>query len=281
MMIHMGLRWDLRRAAVRGLKHASALSDHLIAPPAGIVILAYHRVGRWTRVSVDLPTWIFEEQMERIVSGPGAIRMDAALDDLREGPRAGRPAPVVVTFDDGTADFVDVALPILVRYSVPALLYIATDFVDSGRHFPDAGRPVSWGGLRDAVSTGLVEIGSHTHTHVLLDRTSPADAAAELDRSIDLIGERLGRTPTHFAYPKALAPAPDTEPEVRSRFGSAALAGTRPNPYFVTDPYRLARSPVQVDDGVTYFERKLLGGMHLEDDVRRLAGRWRHARAVT
>ena len=69
--------------------------------------------------------------------------------------------------------------------------------------FPSSGRPVSWSALRDACSTGLVDIGSHTHTHRLLDRTPPGAAADELDRSIGLIGERLGRVAHDFAYPKA------------------------------------------------------------------------------
>ena len=68
---------------------------------------------------------------------------------------------------------------------------------------------------------------------------------------------------------------------MRSRFRSAALAGTRPNPVGGTDPYRLARSPVQVSDGMHYFDSKLAGGMALEDDLRRLVNRVRYTGART
>ena len=85
----------------------------------------------------------------------------------------------------------------------------------------------------------------------------------------------------HFAYPKALAAGSDAERAVRRRFRSAALAGTRPNLYGDTDPWRLARSPVQVSDGMRWFERKVAGGMGFEDSLRRLVNRRRYAGATS
>ena len=114
-----------------------------------------------------------------------------------------------------------------------------------------------------------------------MDRLPAAAVDEELDRSIALIGERLGVEPRHFAYPKALAGTPAADRAVRARFASAALAGTRANPYGGTDPYRLARSPVQVDDGLDFFDRKVVGGMRMEDDLRRLVNRRRFAGATT
>lgn len=268
----------IERWGRRAVKRAAAAGDGLRPPPRGIVILIFHRVGRRTDVSVDLPEWLFEEQISRLAEGGRATTLDAALDALEGDPPATGPDPVVVTFDDGTADFADLAVPILERYQVPATIYIATDFIEQGRQFPDDGEPVSWNALQDVVSTGLVTIGSHTDTHPTLDRLDPASVAAELDRSKTLIGERLGLDVRHFAYPKAVLAAPAGEAEVRGRFRSAAIAGTCANPYRTTDPYRLARSPIQVDDGLRYFERKAAGGMRLEDVMRQ---RIKSARAST
>ena len=157
------------------------------------------------------------------------VRLEAALEEL-DGPRpSSRRRPVVVvTFDDGTDDFVDVALPILERHRIPVTMYLATAFIDDGSAFPDGGRPASWSALTDACATGLVDIGSHTHRHRLLDRLPSVEVADELDRSIDLIGDRLGRTAVDFAYPKAVFGSPEADGAVRQRFRSAALAGTRP-----------------------------------------------------
>ena len=85
----------------------------------------------------------------------------------------------------------------------------------------------------------------------------------------------------HFAYPKALLGSPAAEAAVKARFRSAAVAGTRPNPPGATDPYRLARSPVQVSDRRAWFHRKVRGGMAVEDGLRRTINRRRYAGATT
>jgi peptidoglycan/xylan/chitin deacetylase (PgdA/CDA1 family) len=189
--------------------------------------------------------------------------------------------PVVVTFDDGTADFVEHALPILERHRLPVTLYAATAFIDEGRPFPGDGLPLSWRGLADACETGLVDVGSHTHGHRLLDRLPADQVDDELDRSIELIGEHLGRPARDFAYPKAVAGSPAADHAVRRRFRSAALGGSRPNRAGATDPYRLARSPIQRSDGMHWFGRKLEGGMAAEEGLRRLVNRLRYAGATT
>ena len=100
-------------------------------------------------------------------------------------------------------------------------------------------------------------------------------------RCVELIGEYLGRRPRDFAYTKAVAGSPAADRAVRRRFRSAALGGERPNRPGATDPYRLARSPIQRSDGMRWFERKLAGGMAAEEGLRRLLNRWRYAGATT
>jgi peptidoglycan/xylan/chitin deacetylase (PgdA/CDA1 family) len=273
----------------RTVKVASAGADRLRPRVAGVVILLYHRVGGGSSLEIDLDADLFDEQMAAVAASNRVLPLGAALEQLgaSEPPARDSAPSVVVTFDDGTADFVDVALPILVRHGVPATLYAATAFIEGGVNFPHDARPVSWSALRDACATGLVDVGSHTHRHRLLDRITPAEAIDELDRSVDLIGERLGRRALDFAYPKAVAGTGDIARLVRERFRSAALAGTRVNPYRTahrnrgTDLQRLARSPIQVSDGMQFFERKLVGGMALEGSFRRAMDRARYARAST
>jgi peptidoglycan/xylan/chitin deacetylase (PgdA/CDA1 family) len=243
----------------------------------GTVVLIYHRVGAGSGLEIDLDPALFDRQLGALAAAGDTVPLGAAIESLRSQTAPGSAArAVVVTFDDGTVDFADVALPIIVEHRIPVTLYLATAFVEDQRTFPDDGRPLSWSALRDACATGLVDVGSHTHTHAVLDRLPDDAVAAELDRSRQLIEDRLGRPCADFAYPKALAPTPAADAAVRARFRSAALAGTRANVPGATDVYRLARSPVQSSDGMQFFARKLAGGMRLEDDLRRSLNRWRY-----
>jgi peptidoglycan/xylan/chitin deacetylase (PgdA/CDA1 family) len=243
--------------------------------PDGVVVLLYHRVGGRSGSEVDLDVACFEEQMALVAERGHVLSLGAALQRLAAADETAAPA-TVVTFDDGTADFTDVALPVMARYRIPATLYLATAYVQDGR-MPDGTVAVSWNGLADACATGLVDVGSHTDRHILLDRVAAQEVRDDLDRSIELIGSHVGRRPLDFAYPKGVPGNPAAALAVRERFRSAALAGTRANRGRGFDPYRLARSPIQVSDGMTFFMRKLAGGMTLEDDLRRALNRLRYA----
>jgi peptidoglycan/xylan/chitin deacetylase (PgdA/CDA1 family) len=269
----------------RAVKEAAVAADAMRRPPRGVVVLIYHRVGGATDLELDLPVDVFAAQMEALAASGRVVTLGDALARLREpvedGDGDARTDPVVITFDDGTADFVDHAVPILERHRLRVTLYAATAFIDEARPFPGDGRPLSWRGLSDACATGVVNVGSHTHGHQLLDRMPPDRVDGELDRSIELIGEHLGTPPLDFAYPKAVAGSPAADRAVRGRFRSAALGGSRPNPFGTTDPYRLARSPIQRSDGMRWFRRKVDGGMAAEDGLRRVVNRWRYVGATT
>jgi peptidoglycan/xylan/chitin deacetylase (PgdA/CDA1 family) len=271
----------LRRAAPAArtaVKAAAAAGDLVTGPGAGVTVLIYHRVGAGCGGEMDLDPAVFDDQLAWLAATQRVLSLDQAADELTDATGPARPG-VVVTFDDGTDDWVDHVLPAIERHRVPATFYVATDFVDRGVPFPGGGRPATWSALRELAASPLTTVGSHTHRHLLLDRLPAADIDDELDRSADLLGEHLGVTPTHFAYPKAVAGSPAAEAAVRRRFRTAVLAGTRANRPGA-DLHRLQRSPIQRSDGPRWFRRKAQGGMRLEDDLRRTANRLRYRGAT-
>jgi peptidoglycan/xylan/chitin deacetylase (PgdA/CDA1 family) len=249
---------------------------------SAVVLLIYHRVGGRTRSPVDLPRAVFAGQLDRLADSVCVVDLDTAARLLRgdQQPRPGV-AYVALTFDDGTADWVDVVLPELVERRMPATFYVATDFVERGRPFPDDGAPVSWRALDEMASTGLATIGSHTHTHQVLARSTGAEADAEIERSVALIEERLGAPCHHFAYPKAVLPSPAAEVVVRRRFATAALAGNRPNRLERCDLHRLGRHALTIADDAAAFDRKVRGGARLEGALRAMRGRRAPSARVT
>src|SRR5689334_14893800 len=107
---------SFRSRAHSALKRAAGATDRLRASAPGIVVLAYHGVGeRSTAREIDLPESRFEEQMACLARWREPVDLDAAIAALESPDETARDR-VVVTFDDGTADFVDVVLPILERY---------------------------------------------------------------------------------------------------------------------------------------------------------------------
>lgn len=250
--------------------------------PAAVTILAYHRFGGRTAVSVDLPAVQAADQFDLIQNSAVTLDLDAATNDLVSGQQYPDERPrVVLTADDGTADWADVLLPLLVQRNLPMTWYVATRFLDEKDSFPYDGEPISWAALREATATGLVTVASHTHSHAVMTRLDTAAAAQELDRSIKRIEDELGVPCHHFAYPKALPPSVDADREVRRRFRSAALAGNRVNIPGRCDPARLGRTPIKRSDDTARFLQKLHGGRRIEGWLRERYDMIRHHDAVT
>jgi hypothetical protein len=268
----MAVRSEAKRLAARAVRAASLAVDRVRTIPPGVVILIYHRVGGTTPVSVDLPVAMFREQMEYLAASGRVLSLDDALAWMRGEAHQHLERPVVITFDDGTRDWADLAMPILAEYGLPATFYVATAFVEEQRPFPNDGQPVSWAALRDMASTGLATIGSHTHTHLVLRRATSAETRDEIDRSQALVGEHLGLRCDHFAYPKAVPGSPAAEGVVRATFVTAAVAGNRTNGP-TAQLHRLGRTAVQRADAGRWFRAKAHGGLQLEGRLReRMAG---------
>jgi peptidoglycan/xylan/chitin deacetylase (PgdA/CDA1 family) len=110
----------------------AAISRRLPGGRPRAVVLVYHRVRErgldpW-RLTVDPE--IFAGQMETLARDWTPI----SLSELVEG-FARRQLPeraVAVTFDDGYADNLETAAPILVELGIPATLFVAADLVDAG-----------------------------------------------------------------------------------------------------------------------------------------------------
>jgi peptidoglycan/xylan/chitin deacetylase (PgdA/CDA1 family) len=236
--------------------------------PGDVVILLYHRVGG-SSGEIDLPATLFERQLEHLATQDRALTLDQAV--------AGDPGGgVVVSVDDGYRDFFETVLPLLVRYHVPAVLYLATGLVAGEGDGPDDPDALTWTQLAEAVSTGLVTVGSHTHGHVDLARAPERVRRHEMVRSKELIEDRLGVDCHHFAYPWAVG-SPAADRLARELFDSAALDAWRTNRAGATDPWRLGRTPVLASDGLAFFRAKLQGRLDGEAFAYRLAGRgpWR------
>ncbi len=112
---------------------------------------------------------------------------------------------VILTFDDGYADFVEKALPLLERYGFKALVFVVADRVGQyntwDAHKLRVKKPLmDWKDLEYIVKKGI-EIGSHTLTHPFLTQIDPKEAQREIEGSKKKLEDRLGIPVKAFCYP--------------------------------------------------------------------------------
>jgi len=143
-----------------------------------------------------LPAAELDWQLAHVARHHRAWTPDRQLD-AGDGPTDGGAPPVVVTVDDGYADFARVAAPLLQRHRIPATIFVTTDFV--------AGRSWFWwdrlmwllenapAGRRELACAGAAAVGDPSREddrwrlwHTLADRLSTIDDAVKEDAMAEL-----------------------------------------------------------------------------------------------
>jgi peptidoglycan/xylan/chitin deacetylase (PgdA/CDA1 family) len=110
---------------------------------------------------------------------------------------------VGLTFDDGYADFLTGALPVLRRHSCTATLFVLPGRLGGDNAWDPLGprKPLlTADGIRRAAAEG-VEIGSHGMTHLDLTRADDLTLKRETVDSRAALAELLGTEAAGFCYP--------------------------------------------------------------------------------
>lgn len=132
-------RQVIRHAAHQGIDWAFVASGARdvvarVAPAQAAICLMYHSVADTEAArSVDPYVHMTPAEFEAQIAFLAKQRRVLSMDDLQTSLVEGRPlAPgsVLVTFDDGYLDNLEVAAPILEKYEIPALLYLPTGYID-------------------------------------------------------------------------------------------------------------------------------------------------------
>lgn len=178
-------------------------------------------------------------------------------------PRATLPErPVVLTFDDGYADFFTHALPTLREFNFTATLYITTGYIGStSRWLRPEGETsrlmLTWDQIAE-ISTGGIECGAHTHSHPQLDTLPLLTARNEIVKSKEFLEQHLGQEVTSFAYPFGYYSAAVRQQVCQAGFTSACAVKFAMNAE-TTDFFALERLMVTADMGIEAFASLVSG----------------------
>lgn len=173
-----------------------------------MTVLCYHSIACGWDNAVSVEAADFERQCRLLARRGRVVPLSAVEDRLAAGSAPARGLDVL-TFDDGFADFAEVAVPILRRYRLPATMYIVAGSVTG------AGVPVDWvtgveprdappllgvDQIRELRAEGFT-FGSHSVAHRDLPLLTEAECVADLAESRELLSEVLGEPVTSLAYP--------------------------------------------------------------------------------
>jgi peptidoglycan/xylan/chitin deacetylase (PgdA/CDA1 family) len=199
-------------------------------------ILLYHRSTRVPE-GIEAPTMnVTPTQLRAQLEG--VLRLGYTFWSLREVLRRvmeGYSLPsniAVLTFDDGYENFHLNVWPLLLERRIPATLFVTTAYIGSSRPFPfdkwgckhreqtppEAWRPLTWTQCLEMEQSGVVEIGSHSHTHQNF-RGRPDELRRDLTTSLSLLEAELGpsSSPRAFSFPYGSARS------ARGAFADASL----------------------------------------------------------
>jgi peptidoglycan/xylan/chitin deacetylase (PgdA/CDA1 family) len=168
------------------------------------VILAYHSIAE-IRSPLCVSPQLFAVQMEWLKGNARVV----PLGEVAESVVARRPLPprtVVLTFDDGFADFTSAAAPVLLRLGLPATVFLPTAFCGGRNDW--RGQPawvapqplLAWSDVQLLAAQGFA-FGAHSRTHPDLTRIPPEIAEAEIVGSRREIEEHTGKAAEFFCYP--------------------------------------------------------------------------------
>jgi peptidoglycan/xylan/chitin deacetylase (PgdA/CDA1 family) len=171
-----------------------------------VPILMYHAIAEnpsaaTRRLSVTPRS--LDEQVAFLVERGFTGMTFSDLADAFETGKALPKRPVVLTFDDGYADFAHAAWPILQRYDFPATVFVTTGWIaDAGPHAAGAplDRMLTWAQVRELAASNI-EIGAHSHSHPELDQLADATLCRELADSRALLEESIDAPVRALAYP--------------------------------------------------------------------------------
>jgi peptidoglycan/xylan/chitin deacetylase (PgdA/CDA1 family) len=235
----------LRHVETRG-PPAQPDGDEDAPGPRLIPILAYHTVSDrplpWiARFAITPRT--FAEHLDVIVAADAStMTVSDFVDAIRQDPPALPERLVLITFDDGFADFRDEALPAMASRGIRSTLYVTTGFAEQGRG-PYGDRMLDFASL-EALAAAGVELGGHTHTHPQLDTLAGRHLHEEVERCKALLEDRVGTPIRTFAYPHGYS-SPRVRGAVREAGYESACAIMNGLSSVPRDPFMIPRLMVR------------------------------------
>jgi len=238
-------------------------------PSKAVPVLMYHSIsdqneeGLHPYYRTTAAPSIFARQMQHLqAEGYRSGTLASAVSHLQQETSVPEKL-VVITFDDGFADFYQEAFPVLQRCGLSATMFLPTSYIGERAAQFKGKNCLTWSQVRELARHGIT-FGSHTATHPRLIELNADQIQDEVATSKKTIEDQLGQVVESFAYPYAF---PQTNVEFKKMLrGLLVQAGYRSGVCTTigratlgSDSLFLERLPVNADDDPALFSAKLAG----------------------
>lgn len=171
-----------------------ALYQFLISPRYVVPILMYHRFG-YGKGSLYVTPENFERQIAYLKNkGYNVIRLDELIKGIRDKKNFPHNT-VVITIDDGYKDLSKYAYPILVRYNLPATIFLVAQKIGNDPEY------LTWAQINN-MSEQLITVGAHTSNHTYLPSIKDNKVLySEIFDCKKIIESKINRQIKIFSYP--------------------------------------------------------------------------------
>ncbi len=169
---------------------------------AEVRILMYHHIGQAHTNRWWVPTADFIAQLDFLREQGYESILPADIVEHNAGLRSLPKRAVLLTFDDGGADLLSEAEPILRARGFTGVVYLITGLVaaEGEARGEYEGVPcLTWAEVNNLIDAGVLFPGGHTRNSPDLRRTR--DLAAEIQGCRDDIRRHTGRDADSFCYP--------------------------------------------------------------------------------
>lgn len=178
---------------------------------------------------------------------------------------------VVLTFDDGYADNLHNALPLLEKYDCCATLYLVADrmgreWSTSKKAHHDSGElgvepKLTDEEVRSLLASGRIELASHTVTHPNFASLDADGKRRELVESKQQLETLFGVPVQSFAYPFGIYSADDIALVREAGYRSAVTTVAGIDTDYPVDPFQIKRVKVSGKDNLFAFIMRMRGGL--------------------
>lgn len=238
----------------------------LVPPTKGLPVLLYHKVSLTHEDSLTIKPQNLEKHLAYLVhNGYRTISLKDLISYVDK--KAALPAkPVMITFDDGYVNNLELAYPLLKRYGCKAVFFIPSEGIGQTNRWDRHAEPLMNVDQLRSLDSGLIELGLHSTDHKHYGRLSPEQIESDMNQSISTLRHLEIRFVPALAYPyggrpkdkKIYASMLKTFADTGIMF--AFRIGNKVNKLPLKRPFEIKRISIQGPDSIWTFKTKLRKG---------------------